>query len=344
MKTIHSRPLRILAVLLVAGVLLFAVASPALALNSFLKTWQDTYPHSTSDNADCALCHGASTSSLNSYGKDLCLAFGGSVPADIVPYLAAIENLDSDMNGDSNRVEIDAGSQPGWTAALLNQIYDADVNTCAPLGAPISVPNSVPLPYDPPMTGYPVAIPGGPYTGNVNVPVAFDGSASYDSDGGALLSYTWDFGDGMTAVGALVQHTYTAPGVYTVSLTVVDEEGLSNTNTTSAEISGASVLDLDIVTLKVTSSVRLGKAVSIQLSVENPGPVLGEALATVEGWQNGVKIYAWTLKVYDYNGKGSTSFSFPAYTTTTKGVITWTAVIADVDPDLDSAAASTTVK
>ena len=344
MKHTNTRLLRSLVSVLLVGAALLAVFSSAQALNSFLKTWQDVYPHSTSDNADCALCHGSSTSNLNAYGKDLCLEFGGSVPADIIPALMAIEGLDSDLDGNTNLVEIEANAQPGWTSGL-NQLYATLDGNCAPIGDPVSVPAGVPLPYDPPTGGDPVAVPGGPYSGYVNVPITFDGSASYDSDAtNVIVSYTWDFGDGTTGEGAVTQHTYTVAGTYTVTLTVVDDEGMSSTNSTTAAVSAASVLDLDIAALKVTSSVRLGKAISIQLSVENPGTVLGQALATVEGWQNGVRVYSWSLNVYDYNGKGTTSFNFPTYTPTAKGTITWTATIADVDPDVDTASATTVVK
>ena len=46
----------------------------------------------------------------------------------------------------------------------------------------------------------------------------------------------------------------------------------------------------------------------------------------------------------DYNGKGSTKFNFPDYTPITGGTITWTATIADVDPDIDLATATTLVR
>jgi hypothetical protein len=72
--------------------------------------------------------------------------------------------------------------------------------------------------------------------------------------------------------------------------------------------------------------------------------VLGQALATVVGEQDGVVIYNWRLNVYDYNGKGTTKFDFPDYIPTTKGTITWTATIADVDPDIDLVTATTVVK
>jgi PKD repeat protein len=52
----------------------------------------------------------------------------------------------------------------------------------------------------------------------------FDGSTSYDPDG-SIVSYLWDFGDGTTATGAVVQHTYAIADTYYVSLTVQDDKG-----------------------------------------------------------------------------------------------------------------------
>lgn len=57
--------------------------------------------------------------------------------------------------------------------------------------------------------------------------VIFDGAASADADGDPL-NYHWDFGDGQTAVGAWVSHTYDAAGSYPVVLTVDDGTGLAN--------------------------------------------------------------------------------------------------------------------
>ena len=44
-----------------------------------------------------------------------------------------------------------------------------------------------------------------------------------------INQWNWDFGDDSTATGADVQHTYTQEGQYTVTLTVTEEFGLSDT-------------------------------------------------------------------------------------------------------------------
>ena len=52
--------------------------------------------------------------------------------------------------------------------------------------------------------------------------VTFDASESYDPDG-EIVEYFWDFGDGETGYGVIVEHNYTGGlATYTVELTVTD--------------------------------------------------------------------------------------------------------------------------
>ncbi|MFC7029051.1 PKD domain-containing protein [Halomicroarcula sp. GCM10025710] len=58
--------------------------------------------------------------------------------------------------------------------------------------------------------------------------IAFDGLDSY-SLFGSIDSHTWSFGDGTTASGQRVTHSYATPGTYEVALTVEDTDGFRDT-------------------------------------------------------------------------------------------------------------------
>jgi PKD repeat protein len=68
--------------------------------------------------------------------------------------------------------------------------------------------------------------------------VSLDGSGSTDPDG-SVSGYTWDFGDGSpTATGASQSHTYASDGAYTVTLTVSDNRGATDSETTTVNVAG----------------------------------------------------------------------------------------------------------
>ena len=66
-------------------------------------------------------------------------------------------------------------------------------------------------------------------------PFTFDAT---QSEFGALdiVHYQWNMGDGTTLFGISVQHAYAEPGIYTVTLTVIDEEGNSDVMAKTVEI------------------------------------------------------------------------------------------------------------
>ena len=75
-----------------------------------------------------------------------------------------------------------------------------------------------------PVNQPPVCDANGPYQGDVNTPIQFDGSGSSDSDG-TIVSYAWDFGDGSTGTGVNPTHTYTTDGNFIATLCVTDDDG-----------------------------------------------------------------------------------------------------------------------
>ena len=75
----------------------------------------------------------------------------------------------------------------------------------------------------------PVAVASAtPNTGAAPLVVAFTAAGSSDLDG-SIVAYAWDFGDGGSATGAAVTHTYSAAGSFTATLTVTDDSGRTGT-------------------------------------------------------------------------------------------------------------------
>jgi serine protease len=84
----------------------------------------------------------------------------------------------------------------------------------------------------------PVANAGPDQSAYVGELVNFDGSGSSDPDG-TIVAYDWDFGDSTSASGITVGHAYTAAGIYTVTLVVTDNGGLTGSDTAVVTVSEA---------------------------------------------------------------------------------------------------------
>lgn len=121
----------------------------------------------------------------------------------------------------------------------------------------------------------PMAGLAGPDKVAAGAAAVFDASSSVDGDG-ALTGFAWDFGDGTTATGVAVAHTYNAPGTYTLRLTVMDDAGVGNSATT---------LDREI-TVNPAPSVGLSVASQMCTGVASPWSVDVDEGTSVE-WSFG---------------------------------------------------------
>jgi len=80
--------------------------------------------------------------------------------------------------------------------------------------------------------------------------VAFNASASYDPDG-FIVSYQWNFGDGniTTVTDPIIAHVYKKANstiIYTVTLTVTDNEGATNSVTQDVSVTNPAILRVSL--------------------------------------------------------------------------------------------------
>ncbi|MFN3874322.1 MAG: PKD domain-containing protein [Flavobacteriales bacterium] len=66
--------------------------------------------------------------------------------------------------------------------------------------------------------------------------ITFDATASSAAPGFNVVQYAWDFADGTTGSGPIVQHAFTQPGEYVVQVEVTDDNNCSSTNLVDLQV------------------------------------------------------------------------------------------------------------
>ncbi|MEO1272959.1 MAG: PKD domain-containing protein, partial [Myxococcota bacterium] len=109
--------------------------------------------------------------------------------------------------------------------------------------------------------------------------VFFDGTLSEDLDG-SIVSWSWDFGDGSpVSTDASPTHSYLDPGQYTVTLTVTDNEGLTDTDTTLATVFGTQDTFGPVVThSEIADGQPVAMPVVIRATIQDPSGVASALL------------------------------------------------------------------
>jgi PKD repeat protein len=91
--------------------------------------------------------------------------------------------------------------------------------------------------------------------------IRFDGTTSYDADG-SIVSYQWSFGGGSTDTGSIVYRQFTAVGTYTVTLTVTDNQGATNSVSHQVQIGSPAQPPVAVFTY-LPASPTVGTPVSL---------------------------------------------------------------------------------
>jgi PKD repeat protein len=314
---------------------LMLVSHNAIAKGSWVGRWENIYRDSLSNNSGCMLCHGSSTSNLNGYGLEIKIEKDRI--GDIDSAIQNVEGIDSDIDlgGFLNLEEINAGAQPGWTDGPNNSIYDRGDGSTS--GTNLNAPDGIQGILDPITENQaPVAKANGPYSGNVGDAISFSSSGSSDADG-SIETYLWSFGDGNTSIDSNPTHTYLAADTYTVTLTVTDDQGATNSDTSTAKITEPPVNEPDINLSSNSfnfSQVEIGNTQSRATEVKNIGTetlnVAGITLCDGTSTE-----YTWspdTLQLDPGAGQTLTVFYNPVDQNSDEGCLK----IASNDPDESS--------
>ena len=99
----------------------------------------------------------------------------------------------------------------------------------------------------------------------------FNASNSYDPDG-TIVSYAWNFGDGTNGTGKVTYHAYNSTGLYIVSLTVTDNDGLTSRARELVAVWNDTGLP-DFIPYVNSTSVVAGELNEIQVWIYNVGNV-----------------------------------------------------------------------
>ncbi|MGB9671560.1 MAG: PKD domain-containing protein, partial [Candidatus Norongarragalinales archaeon] len=142
-----------------------------------------------------------------------------------------------------------------------------------------------------------------PFLPKVGESVTFDGSSS-TPDGGAIISYEWNFGDGGYASGKIVTHIYSSPGIYTVTLNVTDSEGLWDIEQKQIEVEALPPPLLVSIT-PTSASILLGQSVTFTSTVSGGCPPYN---------------YQWYLNESIISNATSSMWTFLPFTTGTYAV------------------------
>ena len=139
----------------------------------------------------------------------------------------------------------------------------------------------------------------------VREPITFNASASYDPDLGSIVSYKWNFGDEtpiVTEPDPITTHNYTAAGLYTVTLTVTDNQNLTGTDTQQVTIEKLS----STITISASPTTLLaGETTTISGPITPPRP---RANVTIWYWPEGQETWKTILKEVTTDDNGQYSY------------------------------------
>jgi len=147
-------------------------------------------------------------------------------------------------------------------------------------------------------TPAPNQAPTANFTAAVNgLQVNFTDTSS-DADG-SVSAWQWIFGDGSTAAQRNVSHSYGPAGSYTVSLTVTDDRGATNTRSAVVTVNAATATAPCSACQSYTGTLAAGQTIY----QPNGTYYYSGAAGVHEGWLQGAAGTNFDLTLYRWNGR-----------------------------------------
>jgi PKD repeat protein len=189
-----------------------------------------------------------------------------------VSFTSAVTNPDSDAlsylwNFGDGTTSTDPNPAHAYPTA---GVYTASVAISGNslIGAPFSITSNIVTIYVFHNSDRPTArFVSSDLNGFVGLPVGFDASFSTDPKNN-IVSYDWDFGDGSPHGSTqIISRAYTAEGTYTVTLTITDGDGLTDTTSLTMVVLPASQAGLVNSNIKYSVSWNRGATNADMLSL-----------------------------------------------------------------------------
>ncbi|MCD9005551.1 pre-peptidase C-terminal domain-containing protein [Luteimonas sp. XNQY3] len=111
------------------------------------------------------------------------------------------------------------------------------------------------------------------------------------SDDGEIVSRAWAFGDGTTSAEASPVKTYDAAGVYSVALTVTDDEGNTHTRTQQVEVGDLTPDATELTNRTPVAGLSGAAGAELLYSITVPEGVSGPLSITTSGGSGNVTLY-----------------------------------------------------
>jgi PKD repeat protein len=162
-------------------------------------------------------------------------------------------------------VLVACGGEPKAEATGASEAETAPMTSTQPTTSAAPTSTTAPTTAGPGNAAPAAAIAADVLSGPPPLAVKFSGAGSSDPDG-AIAAWQWDFGDGEVGAGPEVTHVYAAPGGFTATLTVVDDDGASDEAAVQGAVSGCPAYkagsashDLDAAALTEASGLALSR-------------------------------------------------------------------------------------